>query len=236
MKYYYAVFIFLIFSFNQLISQNNSGIAKYNVSYVSSSKTNNDSYDLLINRLEPSFNLIEYELSFDEKESIFKPKKILTSDIDANLNQALIIAGKGIFYVNREDSILLKQREILGDLFLIEANYQTVKWKITKNRKTIAGFDCIQAIGKINNNSTNPKKDVIAWFTPEINSSFGPKTYFGLPGLILNLKEEFLEFTCFSIVFSNQQIVKPKKGLKIKEEELNNIFMKKAKEEFKLKH
>ena len=103
-------------------------------------------------------------------------------------------------------------------------------------QKTIAGFDCIQAIGKINNNSTNPKKDVIAWFTPEINSSFGPKTYFGLPGLILNLKEEFLEFTCFSIVFSNQQIVKPKKGLKIKEEELNNIFMKKAKEEFKLKH
>lgn len=55
------------------------------------------------------------------------------------------------------------------------------KWKITKEKATIAGYKCTKAIGKY--------QDFIitAWFAKDIKINDGPTQFSGLPGLILKL-------------------------------------------------
>src|SRR5699024_5708709 len=57
-------------------------------------------------------------------------------------------------------------------------------WQITDESKEIGGYIAIKA------EVTFRGRDFVAWFTPEIPISAGPWKFYGLPGLILVVKDE----------------------------------------------
>ena len=66
-----------------------------------------------------------------------------------------------------------------------------------------------------------------AWYTPQIPVSSGPQSYWGLPGLILEINAGRTTMLCTEIVLNSADTVKiekPTKGKKVNREEYNKII------------
>ncbi len=81
--------------------------------------------------------------------------------------------------VVRRHSNLDKKKYLVTDT-LVEMN----NWKITQDTATILGFLCQKAI------TTYKGRKVVAYFTTTLPFPAGPKSYRGLPGLILSATNE----------------------------------------------
>ncbi|HEX8334733.1 MAG TPA: GLPGLI family protein [Segetibacter sp.] len=68
--------------------------------------------------------------------------------------------------------------------FLI-ADDRVTTWTLLKEVKYVLGYKCFAAIRTNTNNDT-----IKAWYTPELNRSFGPTTYTHLPGVILEVQDQ----------------------------------------------
>ena len=99
-------------------------------------------------------------------------------------------------YKNHLDRLMLAQASVSGKEYLIEEPFTEIKWKIGRKKKTISGYECIEATTKTANGAP-----VTAWYTPDIPVSDGPSSYWGLPGLILYLdvNDGFRVISCTSI-------------------------------------
>ncbi|WP_424001217.1 GLPGLI family protein [Maribacter sp. IgM3_T14_3] len=72
----------------------------------------------------------------------------------------------------------------------VVVNLNEVKWTLTEETKIIGGYTSYKAISTIESEQLygmNYMSPVVAWYTPEIATSFGIKEFNGLPGLILEL-------------------------------------------------
>ena len=88
---------------------------------------------------------------------------------------------------------------ISSHIFLIKDNYNDLKWNITNETQTIAGYECIKA-------TTNYRgREWIAWFTPQIPLPFGPWKLHGLPGLILETYDITKRFTLKAVKIENMK-------------------------------
>lgn len=77
--------------------------------------------------------------------------------------------------------------EKTDDAILIEDKVVPLNWKITNETKKINGYLCYKAILAFH--PINDAHNVVAWFCPSLPYNNGPKYYYGLPGLLLELKE-----------------------------------------------
>ncbi|MDF0715704.1 GLPGLI family protein [Muricauda sp. 334s03] len=79
-----------------------------------------------------------------------------------------------------------------------------------------------------------PKEQTItAWFTPDIPVGQGPGSYWGLPGLILEVNDGRTAILCSKIVLNPDEeieIVQPKRGKEVSQAEYNQILAEKMKE------
>ncbi len=78
-----------------------------------------------------------------------------------------------------------------------------------------------------------PKEiEVIAWYTPEIPVNQGPGSYWGLPGLILEIQEDRNTLLCNKIVLNTKDdtIKTPTKGKEVSQDEFDKISKKKIEE------
>lgn len=121
-------------------------------------------------------------------------------------------------YTNYLEKKVVENRVIAGKIFLLKSNLKTFKWKITAEQDTIAGYTCMKAVLQ---NDTN---NVVAWFSPQIPFSAGPKGYGQLPGLILKLDinngSEIYRATLFEHKpIQPDAIIIPVKGKEVTEEE-----------------
>lgn len=77
------------------------------------------------------------------------------------------------------------------------------------------------------------EKTITAWYTPEIPVNQGPDSYWGLPGLILEVNDGVTTILCTKIAINPKEKIEikaPKKGKAITQQEFNDIMMKKMKE------
>lgn len=133
-----------------------------------------------------------------------------------------------IFYSIAEKK-KIEQREFMSRNFLIESSTDTVKWKLTENKKNILDYSCLEAelIGS--------DKKTIAWFAPSLPVSTGPEGYVGLPGLILSLDINSGETSVIAkkveLKAVDTKIIKePNDGKKVTRKEFNKIVAEKTKE------
>lgn len=74
-----------------------------------------------------------------------------------------------------------------------EEKVPTLKWNIKKEEKKIMDYTCLKATTNYNG------KSITAWFTPDIATNAGPYLFRGLPGLILAVSTEGLEWEAIGI-------------------------------------
>ncbi|WP_306012563.1 MULTISPECIES: GLPGLI family protein [unclassified Allomuricauda] len=211
-------------------AQENNGLATYKVKLANVQ----DGLQPFLQSLEPVFDNLTYSLRFTKDQSIYQMEKGMGIDDDRQLEAASIVAGKGVYFYENNGNLII-QKEFAGDLFLVEPDSAEFGWKILDERKMIGEFECIKAIG-VNKGFDNKESTVIAWFSPQINIPYGPKQYFGLPGLILEVEDKGIIYYCSSISFREQHIKKPIQGIRITEEKLNEYVLQKASKEFGYKN
>ncbi len=175
--------------------------------------------------LEKTAKPKQYELLFSEGRSIYY-KKLVKNEND---DRVTVVDGGGSekVFKDHKKRIIVKQTNFLSRWFLIEDSLTSGHvWQITSDTMRIGGFMCYRAI------NDNGRSIVEAWFTPEIPVSDGPRDYYGLPGLILKVKEgnKSIEATRIWQEKKNVSIEKPDKGKKLTQEEFDKIKKEKINE------
>lgn len=164
---------------------------------------------------------IDYKLKTNATESEYKMQEKINNDqSQANfiLNQ-FTATDKEPLYKNIKEKYYLKPYNF-GKAYLVKDSLQDYKWKISKEKEQIAGFDTYKATGVMNDSIA-----VTAWYTPKINIKDGPDRLWGLPGLILKTEFEangagiIITATKVAVKEEEIKINKPNKGQEITEKE-----------------
>jgi GLPGLI family protein len=103
------------------------------------------------------------------------------------------IADKNIVYNDYRSGKTVTQKPVFEEIFLMEDSLLKIRWKLTADTRSIAGFDCRKAIGFIDDTLA-----VFAFYTDEILVNGGPEGIHGLPGMILGVGIPRLHTTWFA--------------------------------------
>lgn len=140
-------------------------------------------------KIERSIDYLEFTLTFNQNESMYKGIETLISDnasVDI-MSAERAVRGNGPFYSNLTENIKLKRGKLDGKNYLIMDVFNNVDWEIQNETKEILGYQVYKATSVVPlNHKVNG--EAIAWFAPEIPFQFGPINYGNLPGLILEFE------------------------------------------------
>ena len=131
-----------------------------------------------------------YEFIGDTTKSLFRETK------EAEINPRMWyqqLADKNVVYNNYSTQKTITQKPVYEETFLIEDSLTKIRWKLTGDIRTIAGYDCRKAIGFIDDTVA-----VFAFYTDEILVNGGPEGIHGLPGMILGVGVPRLHATWFA--------------------------------------
>ncbi len=109
-----------------------------------------------------------------------------------------------LFY-NKNENKYFTQANVSFTAIDFEDSVPNISWKLVDEEKEINGYK----VKKATTNLFGRKWD--AWYTEEIPISYGPYKFYGLPGLILNIKDsqDLFSFEFVNIAKSNSSIPKP---------------------------
>ncbi|MEO7313312.1 MAG: GLPGLI family protein [Chitinophagaceae bacterium] len=159
----------------------------------------------------PQFRVTYFDLVFNEKESVYKAGREVE---DKFKNMWGDFNGDNITYNNYDSGKTTTQKQVFEKLYLVKDSLVNIEWRITNESRTIAGFDCRKAVGRLFDSIY-----VVAFYTDEIVVPAGPESFSGLPGLILGLALPRLNTTWFATKLelksiSAQDLAIPSKGKK----------------------
>jgi GLPGLI family protein len=166
--------------------------------------------------------------------------------------------GQGSIYKNTKDKKIIEDVEQFSKRFLVTEEMEPSQWEMGTETKKIGQYTCYKATlvkedknidwGSIFSRGRNEKKDsvntkenkpakkmlnVTAWYTPQIPVSTGPDTYYGLPGLILELNAGNTIMLCTEVAINTQETLEidaPNKGKEVSRDEYNKIIKVKTEE------
>ena len=173
-----------------------------------------------------------------------------------------MMGGGGTFYKNVKEKAYLVDKEFMGKEFLVKDSLQKIKWKMEGETREIGGYMCMKATAvrpasktdfrnfrpkekkegeKTDDKKTNFMTDVelpkdiniTAWYTPEIPVNQGPESYWGLPGLILEVNDGKTTIICSKVVMNikeKAEIKAPTKGKEISQKEYDETVVNKMNE------
>jgi GLPGLI family protein len=165
-------------------------------------------FDAMIKESMPKFAVTYNDLIFDEKTSLFKEGK----DPEHNKIHWSINYMSNTVYRDLEKGARTTKKNMFGTDYLVQDSLLKIDWKITNEPRTIAGFECKKAVGRIFDSVV-----VIAFYTDEILASSGPESFGGLPGMILGLAIPRLHTTWYATkleLIEAPSIAPPKEGKK----------------------
>ena len=171
-KEFYPLVILILFSAT-LVSQTlkRSGIVEY------------DFYQNL--GLQTKANCVLY---FSEDRSTFVEGNFdMVKPVDNNtkvIDDRDLSKIKKQFLINIPEKQLFTIEEIDEEVFIAVEKFYEFKWKLLNETKKIGGFTCKKAVSEFRG------RNYTAWFSEEIRVNFGPWKIHGLPGLILELKDD----------------------------------------------
>ena len=193
-----------------------------------------------------------YLLDFNKTESVYKQEESLDGPaMGGGGGMQFVVAGSGdadILYKNVNDHRFANLNEMFGKMFLIKDTLTQRKWTLTKESKNIGNYTCFKATydyereamrTSISTNGEDVEMDqepemetitVTAWYTPQIPVQNGPDTYYGLPGLILEVNDGELNILCSKIVLNPKggvDVSEPNSGKEVSQAEYDAILEKK---------
>ena len=173
---------------------------------------------------------VKFILTFNKNASIFSIEKKMDNDFNPIAYKAtkVTVLG-GSYYTNLKERVLIKKVNIGSEELLVNIKPSTnSEWQITKENKIINGYKCFKAIKTktISNSKGAFNFEIVAWFTPEISTSFGVKEFNGLPGLILELNDAHHMFYAENVKLHTKKEIKvlPFEGDVITEREYSKLL------------
>lgn len=155
-------------------------------------------------RLAGQFRTSYFTLQFDSTRTTYIPD---------DRNKLLIRTGEqqaenNMVYINHAQKVYQTIRSIFGETFVVRDTLQKIKWKLTSEKKVIAGMECRRANAVILDSVY-----VVAFYTNAIPVSGGPELFSGLPGMILGVSLPHLHMNWFAtkILTSLSSELKPTK-------------------------
>lgn len=176
-----------------------------------------------------------YELTFDNKASIYKEEEKLEQAGSERGGMRFMMMGGGAsgkYYKNIQTKQYAKETEFSGKNFLIKGDLKTYEWKMEQETKMIGQNLCLKAttvievpvreefrFGRPPSKEEEEKRDkeieenkkvmelitVTAWYTLDIPINNGPGDYWGLPGLILEIDAGDTKILCTKIVINPKE-------------------------------
>lgn len=150
--------------------------------------------------------------------------------------------GDEKLYYDNKLNTYRNEMELMGKRFLIEDTITTPEWTLQNETKVIGKYTCFKATRmetvidkKLDEKTfefteTPREKTIVAWFTLEVPLSHGPSFYRGLPGLVLQVKDDKLTILCTKIVLNPEKeltVEIPDKGKVVSQAEFDEIQEKK---------
>ena len=152
-----------------------------------------------------------------------------------------------VLFKNILENRMANKKELMGKVFLIRDNLVAYDWELTGETKNIGNYTCYKAKfeieeedlqinmidGEVKEEKVTKKRTLVAWYTPEVPISNGPRDYGGLPGLILEVNDGNQTIVCSEIVLNPsevKEIKEPTKGKVVTREEFSKISFEKTKD------
>lgn len=172
---------------------------------------NDQAWKDLMKKAMPQFKSSYFDLFFNDGKSLYKPGR---ENPDNNKMWQEPAEDNTVFNdLDKKQSVSLKNVYELA--FLIQDSTRNIQWKITDEKRTIAGFECRRANALIMDSIY-----IVAFYTDAIPTTSGPESFTGLPGMILGVAIPHEHITWFATkVYAEQvppeSIKPPIKGKKI---------------------
>lgn len=164
-------------------------------------------YDWIRDKI-PASKVSYFELTADSTHSIFKPGREVNS---AQRGFMDISETKNVVYTHFRNGVATSQKPVFEETFFVEDSLSRIKWKLTADTRTIAGYECRKAVGIMDDSV-----GVFAFYADELMIPGGPESVHGLPGLILGMGIPRLHATWFATKVEvngvNLSAVKPPAG------------------------
>lgn len=145
---------------------------------VHSQFNDDDSWSEAIKKSIPQFKVTYFDLYFSNNRTLFKEGRE-NADNNRLWEQP---AEHNVVYTDLDKGMAVSQKAVFEKVFLVQDTARQIKWKITDEKRTIAGFECRRANAVIMDSIY-----VVAFYTDEIATSGGPESFSGLPGMILGV-------------------------------------------------
>ena len=201
-----------------------------------------------------------YTLTFNASESVYlEEQDISSAGQSGGISMMMGSFQGGKRYKNIETNTYKEETEFFGKPFLIEDELEDYQWELVDESKQIGQYIVFKAIAtkkidslefteyeqkektETSDSIVSPldeiklpkEKKIVAWYTPQIPINTGPDEYWGLPGLILELKSGKTTMLCSKIVLNPKDPVEievPSKGKSVTKEEYQKIMMDKVNE------
>ncbi len=186
----------LLFLFSSLLLAQD-----YKITYQMNYKA--DSLDSLSKKDEMVLLIKGTKSSFQSKKQ-FEADSIEQVQVKKNgLNAPRSQNFKNMVHKDHDKKTYSEFLYLLRDFYKVENPLPSFKWEITGETKKIGDYKAQKAL------LTHSKRQWEAWFTTDIALSEGPSVFYGLPGLILSMKDskDQYEFNFMGISKSNLNTV-----------------------------
>ncbi|WP_338356472.1 GLPGLI family protein [Yeosuana marina] len=248
-----------LFSTN-VSAQNFKGEATYKTKrkvdiQLDSTQVNSEMHQKMLEMLKKQFEKT-FILSFNKEESLYKEEEKLGEPQTGNVQMVFVSTdASDILYRNLKEKRYTSKNEVFGKIFLIKDSLPKLDWTLEQETKNIGEYTCFKATMKhmvpvvtggfsINddkdlnaNENEEPQMEevtITAWYTPQIPINNGPAKYYGLPGLILEVNDGTETIVCSKLVLNPEDkvdIVEPRKGKVVNQEDFESIVEKRMQEE-----
>jgi GLPGLI family protein len=173
----------------------------------------NNSWTELQKKTMAQYRTNYFDLLFTRSKTLYKPGREVPDK--SNLIFMEQPAQNNVVYADLDNEKGVSQKKVFEEVFLVQDSLRKIKWKITDETRTIAGFSCRRANALIMDSIY-----VVAFYTDEILTSGGPESFNGLPGMILEVALPHQHITWSAtkveaVSITDVQVAPPAKGKKI---------------------
>jgi GLPGLI family protein len=166
----------------------------------------------------PQFNVTYFDLLFDTTKSIYEPgRELENAPKGYNGNNP---AADNIILTDFSAQKVKGVKNVFEQKFFVRDSIRKIDWKVKDEIRTIAGYKCRKAVGRICDSVY-----VVAFYSEDIVTGGGPEMFGGLPGMILELAIPRLHTTWTAdkielLTPKETDFTIPEKGKKVNEKEL----------------
>lgn len=163
-------------------------------------------------KTQPQFKKVKSTFTFAGNKTLYTPIKNTEPASNNYLAQEPAADQNNIVFTDLGTSASITQKTVFEETFLLKDSVRKINWKITDEKRDIAGYSCRRA-----NAIVLDSIYVVAFFTDEIPVSGGPESFTGLPGLILGVALPHEHITWFATSVKDMPVTAttltaPKKG------------------------